>query len=297
MQAFVLNTRRDKFKDARLRRAFNFAYDFEEMNKQLFFGQYGGINSYFFGTELACSGLPQGQELEILEKVRDQVPPEVFTTPYTNPVGGTPENVRANLREGTRLLKEAGYEIRNQKLVNAKTGEAVTLEILTEQPTIERIILFYKPSLERLGIGVSVRTVDDPQYENRLRNWDFDMIIGTWPESLSPGNEQRDYWGSQAADTPGSRNYIGIKNPAVDALIERVIFAKNRAELVAATRALDRVLLWNYYVVPQFTSDKSRTARWDRFNRQDPLPKYGASAFPTVWWWDAEKAAKIGTRS
>jgi microcin C transport system substrate-binding protein len=296
MQGFVFNTRREKFKDPRLRRAFNFAYDFEEMNKQLFFGQYKRINSYFDGTELASSGLPQGQELEILEKVRDQVPPEVFTTPYTNPVGGTPENVRANLREGTRLLKEAGYEIRNQKLVNAKTGEAMSVEILTEEPTIERIILFYKPSLERLGIGVSVRTVDDPQYENRLRSWDFDMIIGTWPESLSPGNEQRDYWSSQAADTPGSRNYIGIKNPAVDALIERVIFAKNRAELVAATRALDRVLLWNHYVVPQFTYDKSRTARWDRFSRPDPLPKYGASAFPTVWWWDAEKAAKTGTR-
>jgi microcin C transport system substrate-binding protein len=296
MQGFVFNTRRDKFKDPRLRRAFNFAYDFEEMNKQLFFGQYKRINSYFDGTELASSGLPQGQELEILEKVRDQVPPEVFTTPYTNPIGGTPENVRANLREGTRLLKEAGYEIRNQKLVNAKTGEAMTLEILTEEPTIERIILFYKPSLERLGIGVSVRTVDDPQYENRLRNWDFDMIIGTWPESLSPGNEQRDYWSSQAANTQGSRNYIGIKNPAVDALIERVIFAKNRAELVAATRALDRVLLWNHYVVPQFTYDKSRTARWDRFSRPDPLPKYGASAFPTIWWWDAEKAAKAGTR-
>jgi microcin C transport system substrate-binding protein len=141
-----------------------------------------------------------------------------------------------------------------------------------------------------------VRTVDDPQYENRLRNWDFDIIVASWPESLSPGNEQRDYWGSPAADTPGSRNYVGIKNPAVDALIERVIFAKDRAELVDATRALDRVLLWNHYVVPQFTLDKSRTARWDRFSRKDPLPKYGASAFPTVWWWDAEKASKTGTR-
>jgi microcin C transport system substrate-binding protein len=296
MQAFTFNTRRDKFKDARLRRAFNFAYDFEEMNKQIFFGQYKRINSYFDGTELACSGVPQGQELEILEKVREQVPPEVFTTPYTNPVGGTPENVRANLREATRLLKEAGYEIRNQKLVNAKSGEAMSVEILTEDPAAERFILFYKPSLERLGITVTVRTVDDPQYENRLRNWDFDMIVASWPESLSPGNEQRDFWGSPAADTPGSRNYIGIKNPAIDALIERVIFAKDRAELVAATRALDRVLLWNHYVVPQFTIDETRTARWDRFGRPDPLPTYGSSAFPTVWWWDAEKAAKTGTR-
>ena len=296
MQAFTFNTRRDKFKDARLRRAFNFAFDFEEMNKQIFFGQYKRINSYFDGTELASSGLPQGQELEILETVRDKVPPEVFTTPYTNPVNGNPENVRANLREATRLLREAGYEVRNQKLVNAKSGEAMSIEILTEDPNIERFILFYKPSLERLGIAVTVRTVDDPQYENRLRSWDFDIIIASWPESLSPGNEQRDFWGSPAADTPGSRNYIGIKNPAVDTLIERVIFAKNRAELIAATKALDRVLLWNHYVVPQFTSDTTRTARWDRFGRPDPLPKYGSSAFPTIWWWDPDKAAKVGSR-
>ena len=296
MQAFAFNTRRDKFKDARVRRAFNFAYDFEEMNKQIFFGQYKRISSYFDGTELASSGLPQGQELEILEKVREMVPPEVFTTPYMNPVGGNPENVRANLREGTRLLREAGYEIRNQKLVNAKSGEAMTVEVLTEDPNIERIILFYKPSLERLGITVNVRTVDDPQYENRLRNWDFDIIIASWPKSLSPGNEQRDFWGSRAAETPGSRNYVGIKNPAVDALIERVIFAKDRAELVAATRALDRVLLWNHFVVPQFTHDKSRTARWDRFGRPEVLPKYAAAGFPTVWWWDADKAAKAGSR-
>ncbi len=296
MQGFAFNTRRDKFKDARLRRAFNFAYDFEEMNKQIFFGQYKRINSYFDGTELASSGLPEGPELEILETVRDKVPPEVFTTPYTNPVGGTPEKVRANLREAMRLLKEAGYEVRDQRLVNAKSGEALSLEILTEDPAAERFILFYKPSLERLGITVTVRTVDEPQYENRLRSWDFDMIVATWPESLSPGNEQRDYWSSQAADTPGSRNYVGIKNPAGDALIERVIFAKDRAGLIAATRALDRVLLWNHYVVPQFTIDETRTARWDRFSRPDPLPNYGAAAFPTVWWWDADKAAKTGMR-
>jgi microcin C transport system substrate-binding protein len=296
MQAFAFNIRRDKFKDARMRLAFNFAFDFEEMNKQIFFGQYKRITSYFDGTELASSGLPEGQELEILEKIRDKVPPEVFTKPYTNPIGGNRDNVRANLRESTRLLKEAGYEVRNQKLVDAKTGEALSLEMLTEEPSVERIILFYKPSLERLGITVNVRTVDNPQYENRLRNWDFDIIVAVWPESLSPGNEQRDFWGSQAADTSGSRNYVGIKNPAVDALIERVTFAKDRAELVAATRALDRVLLWNQYVVPQFTLNKTRTARWDRFARPDPLPKYAEPGFPTVWWWDSERAAKIGSR-
>ena len=296
MQAFAFNIRRAKFADPRLRLAFNFAFDFEEMNKQLFFGQYMRINSYFEGTELACSGLPEGQELEILEKVRDKVPPEVFTKPYTNPVGGDRDKVRANLREGMRLLKEAGYEVRNLKLVNAKTGEPFIVEMLTEEPSVERIVLFYKPSLEHLGITVNVRQVDNAQYENRLRNWDFDMIIASWPESLSPGNEQRDYWGSQAADTPGSRNYVGIKNPAVDALIEQVIFAKDRAGLVAATRALDRVLLWNQYVVPQFTIDRTRTARWDRFARPDPLPKYAEPAFPTVWWWDSDKATKLGSR-
>jgi microcin C transport system substrate-binding protein len=294
MQGFAFNIRRDKFKDPRLRLAFNFAFDFEEMNKQIFFGQYERITSYFYGTELACSGLPEGQELEILEKVRDQVPLEVFTRPFANPVGGTRENVRANRREAIRLLKEAGYEIRNLKLVDAKTGQPLAIEMLTEDPSVERVALFYKPSLVSLGITVNVRTVDSAQYENRLRNWDFDIIIASWAESLSPGNEQRDLWGSHAADTPGSRNYVGIKNPAVDALIDRVIFARDRAELVAATRAIDRVLLWNHYVVPQFTIKKTRTAHWDRFARTDPLPRYAEPSFPTVWWWDSERATKTG---
>ena len=297
MRAFAFNTRRDKFEDARVRRAFNFAFDFEEMNKQFFHGQYRRINSYFEGTELACSGLPEGEELKILEPLRDKVPPEVFTTPYANPVAGTAENVRANLREGMRLMREAGYELRDHKQVNVRTGEVLRVEILsvTSDPLgSERFILFYRPSLVRLGIDVTVRSVDDVQYENRLRNFDFDIIIASWPQSLSPGNEQRDLWSSQAAATHGSRNYVGIKNTAVDALIERVIFAKSRDELVAATRALDRVLLWNHYVVPQFTHDKVWAARWNRFGRPDPLPMYGGAAFPTVWWWDAERAAKAG---
>ncbi len=295
MQAFALNVRREQFRDARVRRAFNYAFDFEEMNKQLFFGQYTRINSYFDGTELASSGLPQGVELEILEKLRDKVPAEVFTTPYVNPVGGNPEAVRANLREGARLLKEAGFEVRDRKLVDA-AGKPVTVEILVQDPSAERIALFYKPSLERIGVTASIRVVDDAQYQNRLRSFDFDMIIDQWGKSLSPGNEQREYWGSQSADVPGSRNTIGIKNPAIDALIDRVIFAKDRSELVAATRALDRVLLWNFYVVPQFTYGFSRYARWDRFSHAD-LPKYARSGLPSLWWFDADKAARIGKRS
>ncbi len=297
MRAFAFNTRRDKLKDARVRRAFNFAFDFEEMNKQFFFGQYQRINSYFEGTELACSGLPQGEELKILEPLRDKVPPEVFTTPYANPVAGAPEKVRANLREGMRLMREAGYEVRDHKQVNSRTGEALSVEILSVMSDplgAERFILFYKAALARLGIDVTVRSVDDVQYQNRLGNFDFDIVIASWLQSLSPGNEQRDLWSSQAADTHGSRNYVGIKDPAVDALIERVIFAQSRGELVAATRALDRVLLWSHYVVPQFTYAKVSAARWDRFGRPDPLPEYGGSAFPTVWWWDSERAAKTG---
>jgi microcin C transport system substrate-binding protein len=296
MQGFVLNLRREQFKDARLRRAFNYAYDFEEMNKQLFYGQYKRINSYFEGTELAASGLPEGQELQLLEAVRDKVPAEVFTTPYSNPIGGNPEAVRANLREGMKLLKEAGYEIRDRKLVDA-AGKPISVEILVQDPSAERISLFYKPSLERIGVTTSIRVVDDAQYQNRIRSFDFDMVTDVWGQSLSPGNEQREFWGSQSADQPGSRNTAGIKNPAIDALIEKVIFAKDRAGLVAATKALDRVLLWNFYVVPQFTYPFSRYARWDRFSHAEPLPKYGRSGLPSLWWYDAEKAGRIGKRS
>jgi microcin C transport system substrate-binding protein len=296
MQGFVFNLRRELFKDARFRRAFNYAYDFEEMNKQLFYGQYKRIGSYFEGIDLASSGLPEGKELEILETVRSQVPPEVFTTPYANPINGNPEAVRNNRREALRLLKEAGFEIKDQKLVD-QTGKRVTVELLGNDPSDERLFLFYKPALERLGITVNVRIVDNVQYQNRLRNFDFDIVIDLWPQSLSPGNEQREFWGSQAADRPGAQNTAGIKNPAIDALIQQVIFAKDRPTLVAATKALDRVLLWNFYVVPQFTYGFARYARWDRFSHAEPLPKYGVSGLPSLWWWDTEKAAKIGKRS
>ena len=297
MQAFAFNIRRDKFKDPRVRRAFNFVFDFEEMNRQLFFGQYKRIASFFEGTELAATGVPSGKELEILETVRDKVPDELFTKPYTNPVGGNPEAVRNNLREALRLFREAGYEVKDTRLVDATSGKQFAVEFLVDEPAAERFVLFYKPSLDRLGMTVSVRVVDAAQYENRLRQWDFDIIVASWAQSLSPGNEQRGFWSSQAADQPGSRNLIGIKNPAVNSLIERVIFTRDREDLVAAARALDRVLLWNFYVVPQWTYGKQRTARWDRFGHPETMPKYGASAFPTIWWWDAARAAKVPQRS
>ncbi len=292
MQAFAFNIRRDRFKDPRVRRAFNYVFDFEQANKQLFFGQYTRIASYFQGTDLAATGLPGGKELEILEALRGHIPPEVFTATYANPVSGSSDAVRENQREALRLFKEAGYEVRNSQLVSIANGEPCAIELLGNNPLFERVFLMYKPSLERIGITVTVRTVDDAQYENRLRNWDFDIITYAWGETLSPGGEQRGYWGSAAADQPGSENVIGIKNPAVDAIIEKVNLATTRNDLVAAIKALDRVLLWNHYVVPQWSYSNLRVAHWDRFSHPEPLPKYGIAGFPALWWWDAEKAIR-----
>ena len=297
MQGFAFNLRRPLFADVRVRRAFNYAYDWETSDRLLSNGEYHRDSSYFDGIpELMAAGLPEGQELQILETVRDKLPAELFTTPYKNPVGGNEEASRSNLREAARLLKEAGFENRDRKLVGPD-GQPVSVEFLTQDPADERSILFYKPSLERLGLTVNIRSVDSVQYENRLRNFDFDITTFVWAQSLSPGNEQRDFFGSEAADRPGSRNLPGIKNPAVDALINRIIFARDRDELVASCKALDRVLLWNCYVVPQFAGGFERDARWDRFSRPEPLPKYAASGFPTLWWWDAAKAAKTGGRT
>jgi len=295
MQGFAFNIRRELFSDKRVRRAFNYAFDFEEMNKQLFYGQYKRVNSYFEGTDLASTGIPVQKEFEILKEVYEDIPPEVISKPYENPVGGDPDKVRENRRQATRLLKEAGYEVRDQKLVD-KNGKQVSVEFLIDSPPSERIVLFYKPSLERLGIDVTVRTVDSAQYQNRLRNFDYDIITDVWGQSLSPGNEQRDFWGTPAADIPGARNTVGIKNPVVDKLIDKIIYAADRETLVAATKALDRVLLWHYYVVPQFTYGFMRYARWDRFSHA-PLPKYGRSGLPSLWWYDKDKADKIGRRS
>ncbi|WP_410055025.1 extracellular solute-binding protein [Microvirga sp. Mcv34] len=293
MQAFVLNMRRDKFKDQRVRRAFNLAFPFEELNKTIFYGLYERPSSYFYGLDLASSGLPEGKELEILESVRDKVPATVFTTPYKNPVNDSAETIRNNLREADRLLKEAGWEVKNGRRVNAK-GEVLSVELLSSSPNEERVFLPYKASLDRLGIVASVRTIDDVQYTNRTRSFDFDIATGLWPQSLSPGNEQREFWGSQAAAREGSRNLAGIADPGIDALIDKVIFAKDREDLVAATKALDRVLLAHDYVVPQWTSLKQRTARWNRYSHPDTMPRYGGAAFPTIWWYDEAKAAKTG---
>jgi len=298
MQGFLINTRRDKFKDPKVREALNWTYDFESMSKNLFFGQYKRINSYFAGSELASSGIPGGKELEILETVKGEVPEEVFTKEFKLPVYDTPQAQRDNLRHAVQLLRAAGYEQKNGKLVNTKTGQPLTIEFLADDPADERFIGPFMANLRKLGIDAQIRVVDSAQYTSRLSDFDFDITTPNvvMSQSLSPGNEQRDFWTSAAADTPGSRNYMGIKNPAIDKLVDRVIFAKDRSELLAATHALDRVLLWNYYVVPQWYDDRIKIAYWNKFGMPEKQPEY-TGIDPFSWWIDTAKEQALKARA
>ncbi len=294
MQGFAFNLRRRQFQDPRVRQAFNLAFNFEWANKAMFFEQYRRVGSYFENSELKASGLPTGRELDILETVRTGVPPEVFTTEFHNPVFAAPEDYRRHMSRAAKLLADAGWTPRDGVLTNA-AGERLTAEFLLVQPDFERLVLPYKTELERLGIKVDIRTVDSAQYTRRVDKFDFDIIVSRFGQSLSPGNEQRDFWGSLAADKEGSQNVMGIKNPAIDALIERVIFAKDRDDLVAATHALDRVLLAGHYVVPQFYSPTDRVASWDKFGRPEKMPQQSSplASFLQVWWWDQAAAKKL----
>ena len=283
MQAYVPNLRRDIFKDARVREALNYAYDFEDLNKNLAFGGLSRVDSFFWGTDLAAKGLPEGRELEILNGLKDKIPARVFTEPYTNPVNGDPQKVRDNLRKAIALMKEAGWELKGNRMVNAQTGQPMSFEILLDNPSMERTVLPYVASLKKIGIDARIRTVDSSQYVNRVRSFDFDMIFGVWAQSMNPGSDQLVYWGSQSANQPGSRNLAGIADPAVDALIRLVMSAPDRAEQVAAVHALDRVLLANHFVIPMFYSGETRIAYWAKIARPDPLPEYGIG-FPNLWW-------------
>ena len=295
MQSWAMNLRREKFSDVRVRQALNFAFDFEWSNTNLFYGQYTRSRSYFNNSEMEAKGLPTAGELAILEPLKDQLPAEVFTSEYINPVNDTPQARRKNLRAASRLLDEAGWKVSadgsKPVLKNAK-GDRLSIEFLLDSPLFERIALPYQQQLELLGIEVKLKTVDSAQYERQTQTFDYDIIVGNWGQSLSPGNEQREFWGSETAARNGSRNYIGIRNPAIDSLIETVIFAPGRENLITACKALDRALIWNHYVVPMWYIAYDRTARWDRFGRPETLPDY-SNGFPAIWWWDAEKAKKV----
>lgn len=283
MVGFIFNTRREKFADERVREALNYAFDFEELRRTIFYGSYDRVDSFFFRTELASSGLPEGRELEILNEVKDLVPPQVFTEPYKNPVGGDPAKLRENLRTAIGMLREAGYELKGNRMVNVKTGQPLTFEILLNGPTIEPVALSFSQNLRKIGIEATVRSIEPSQFTNRWRSRDFDVMYNAWGESMNPGNEQAEYWGSDAAKREGSQNYSGISDPGIDALIRKVIFAKDRDDLVAATRALDRVLLAHHIVVPSYSSRVSRLAYWNTVAHPPELPEYSLG-MPTVWW-------------
>lgn len=283
MQALVPNMRRDKFKDERVREALNYAFDFEELNRTIAFSAYKRVDSYFWGTELASKGLPEGDEKVLLDGLKDKVPAEVFTTPYTNPVGGDPQKARENLRKAIGLMKEAGYELRGNRMVNARTGEPFTFEILLSAATFERWMVPFSQNLRKIGIEASIRTVDASQYTNRVRSFDYDAIWTVWAETLHPGNEQADYWGSAAVKREGSKNYAGIADPAVDALIEKITYAQKRADLIPAVHALDRVLLAHNYVIPLFYGNTARIAYSSQLAHPAELPHY-STGFPDVWW-------------
>lgn len=290
MQAFVMNIRRKTFQDVRVRQALNLAYDFDWANKNLFFGLYTRLNSYFDNSELATRGLPQGRELEILNEVKADLPGEVFTTEFKAPG----DDARRNLAAAAKLLGEAGYANRGGVLVNA-AGQPLAFEILINDPALEKIIQPYVQTLLKLGIRASIRPVDSAQYQRRHDDFDYDMIFDQFAQSESPGNEQREFFGSSTVNVRGSHNLVGIQNKAIDAIIEKVIFAKDRADLVAATRALDRALLWNFYVVPTWYRSSEWVAYWDKFNRPATLPARAVS-FIQTWWYDADKAKVLATR-
>jgi microcin C transport system substrate-binding protein len=281
MQGWVYNTRRAIFADPRVREALAAAFDFEWSNAHLFYGAYTRTRSYFSNSELASRGLPSAAELQVLVPFRGRVPDDVFTREY-RPPSTEPGGLRPNLVRAFELLKQAGWVVRDMRLVNAETGRPMAFEILIDDPNFERIALPFVKNLERLGVAARVRTVDAAQYEYRLKHFDFDMTVAVFAQSLSPGNEQNDYWASASADIPGSRNLAGVRDPVVDRLVELVISAPDRPALVARTRALDRVLLWGHYVIPQFHVSAFRVAYWNRFGRPSVSPKYDLG-FDT-WW-------------
>ncbi len=287
MQGFVFNTRRPLFHDPRVRRALGLAFDFEWTNRALFFNQYTRSNSYFSNSDLAATGLPGPGELALLQPFQDRLPPEVFTTPLQAPTTTPPHSLRRNLRQAQKLLAQAGWTVRDGVLRN-RDGEPFRFEILLVSPSFERVMAPYVNNLARLGIQASYRTIDSALYLDRIRNFDFDMVVNVFGQSQSPGNEQRDYWSSQSAARKGSRNLAGVANPVVDRLVDAIIYARDRKELAVACKALDRVLWYSYYVVPNWYLPYHRLAFSSRLQYPEKLPLY-YNPYQFLWtWWSKD---------
>ena len=291
MQAFVMNTRREQFSDPQVREALALAFDFEWTNRNLFNGQYTRTRSYFSNSDLAARGKPEGEELAVLEPFRGQVPEVVFGEAYAPPVTDGSGWLRENLRRANALLQDAGWAVQDLQLVNAKTGAPFRFEILLVSPAFERIVLPYVRNLKRLGIEAKVRLVDENQYINRFRQFDFDMMVWVWGQSETPGNEQYEYWSQAAADSAGSRNLAGVRDPVVDELIGLMLRSDSREQLNQRTRALDRVLSWGHYVVPHWHIRADRILYWDKFGR--PQTPVRTGVMTDRWWFDAERASAL----
>lgn len=288
IQGFLMNTRKKIFADRRVRQAMGLALDFEWTNTSLFFGQYSRMNSFFSNSYLAASGLPEGKELEYLQEVKAGIPAEVFTTPLSTPACPDPQGLRQNLRQAKTLLQEAGWQVKNGALVN-ESGEPFQFEITLSSPAFERVMAAYVANLEKLGITVKYRTIDPALYADRLRTFDFDMIVETYGQSLSPGNEQRNFWHSSSAGQQGSENYAGIHDPAVDSLVEKIIYATTQEELTAACKALDRVLWYGYYLVPNWFINTHRISYRAKFGQPEQLPLYYNPYQLLMTWWSTDK--------
>ncbi|MFV3405836.1 MULTISPECIES: extracellular solute-binding protein [Pseudomonas] len=281
MQGFIYNLRKPMFQDVRVRKALSLLFDFEWTNKQLFNGAYIRTDSFFENSEMAASGLPSPQELKILEPLRGKIPEQVFSQAFHNPVTDGSGMIREQQREAYKLLQEAGWKIVDDKMVDS-TGKPVSIEFLLAQTQFERVLLPFKRNLADLGINLDIRRVDVSQYITRLRSRDYDMIVSGFPQSNSPGNEQREFWSSTSADNPGSRNFIGLRDPAIDQLVEQLINADSRQSLVEHCRALDRVLLAGYYVIPNWHIKTNRVAYWNHIGHPEKSPKYDVGI--DTWW-------------
>jgi microcin C transport system substrate-binding protein len=298
MQGTAFNLRRPLFQDRLVRQALAYAFDFEWTNRTLFYGAYTRTRSYFPNSDMEAKGLPTPEEMSLLAPLRGQIPDAVFTTEYQPPKSDGSGNIRGNLAIALKLLSQAGWTVKNNQMID-KSGTPFEFEILLPDPVFERAVLPFAENLKRLGITARVRTVDPAQYQHRMENFDFDMTTAMFFETLSPGDEMRSYWGSASAEITGSDNVIGIKSPAVDTLIDSVVKAPDTASLLTAAHALDRVLQWGFYVIPEWNRPINQAVYWNEFGHPEQSPPYLTSTVDIAfsnWWYDPAKAATLTMR-